>query len=349
MRGHHNHHQQATPKAPTARQGHPTTSTTGRRQRPQRGCRSRPRSSCQESPPRRRATQRAAAQVAQGRRLHPPRDERVESPDRRQARLPLELDFSSPEFSSRRPTSSSMPPTSSKSTPPPHKSALSPLTPPPPPEKKKNQDRLHVQFVSRNCPDAFQHLNKLKRLVIDRNALCDVQFKGLSSLITLSLADNRLNYLNDMSDLKKLIYLNLAGNKLTGALPDLPPLQREQHTSSKLSYLSGKEMGERREGKGKETTQLTKSDVLMGLIIAAGFDQIAKCKGLRVLDLGNNNIDFSIGQFYRSFKFLKTLPKLHWLSFEGNPCESRRSLILGTLSISILSTIAAAAKPQYSP
>jgi hypothetical protein len=53
----------------------------------------------------------------------------------------------------------------------------------------------------------------------------------------------------------------------------------------------------------------------------AGFDQIAKCKALRVLDLGSNNIDFSLSQFWRSFRFLKTLPKLNWLSFEGNACE----------------------------
>ncbi|ELR18987.1 Armadillo/betacatenin-like repeat domain containing protein [Acanthamoeba castellanii str. Neff] len=128
-----------------------------------------------------------------------------------------------------------------------------------------------IDFTSNSlvdCSNSFEHLSKLKRLIIDRNALCDIQFKGLASLVTLSLADNRLNYLNDMGDLRKLVNLNLSGNKLT-----------------------------------------------------AGFDQIAKCKALRVLDLGSNNIDFSLSQFWRSFRFLKTLPKLNWLSFEGNACE----------------------------
>jgi len=41
-----------------------------------------------------------------------------------------------------------------------------------------------------------------------------------------------------------------------------------------------------------------------------------------VLDLGDNGIDFSLAQFWRSFRFLKLLPKLNWLSFEGNSCES---------------------------
>jgi len=60
----------------------------------------------------------------------------------------------------------------------------------------------------------FEHLSKLKSLIVDHNSLLDIQFKGLSSLTTLSLANNQLNYLNDMSDLKNLVYLDLSGNKL---------------------------------------------------------------------------------------------------------------------------------------
>lgn len=81
-----------------------------------------------------------------------------------------------------------------------------------------------IDFTSNSlvdCSNSFEHLSKLKRLIIDRNALCDIQFKGLASLVTLSLADNRLNYLNDMGDLRKLVNLNLSGNKLTGTR--LPP------------------------------------------------------------------------------------------------------------------------------
>jgi len=64
----------------------------------------------------------------------------------------------------------------------------------------------------------FEHLSKLKVLLIDHNNLLDIQFKGLVSLTTLSLTYNQLNYLNDMSDLKNLVYLDLSGNKLEGNL-----------------------------------------------------------------------------------------------------------------------------------
>lgn len=61
-------------------------------------------------------------------------------------------------------------------------------------------------------------LSKLKRLWLDNNLLCDIVFKGLLSLEYLSLSQNRIEHLNDMSDLKKLVYLDLSGNRLTGLI-----------------------------------------------------------------------------------------------------------------------------------
>lgn len=60
----------------------------------------------------------------------------------------------------------------------------------------------------------LSHLNKLKRLWIDNNLLCNVVFKGLQSLELLSLSQNRLEQLNDAADLKKLINLDLSGNRI---------------------------------------------------------------------------------------------------------------------------------------
>eukprot|EP01088_Endostelium_zonatum_P000750 TRINITY_DN1099_c0_g1_i1.p1 TRINITY_DN1099_c0_g1~~TRINITY_DN1099_c0_g1_i1.p1 ORF type:complete len:848 (+),score=201.99 TRINITY_DN1099_c0_g1_i1:188-2731(+) len=115
------------------------------------------------------------------------------------------------------------------------------------------------------------NLNKLKRLVLDDNAIVDMQFNGFEGLTYLSIENNQLGYLNDMSDLKHLVNLNLSGNRLT-----------------------------------------------------TGFNQLLKLKSVQVIDLSNNRIDFPIAQFYKSIlKDLMKLPKLEYLTFLGNPCETK--------------------------
>lgn len=64
----------------------------------------------------------------------------------------------------------------------------------------------------------ISHLTRLKRLWLDDNLLCNIVFRGLSSLESLSISQNRVEKLNDMSDLKKLVYLDLSGNRLNGMI-----------------------------------------------------------------------------------------------------------------------------------
>jgi hypothetical protein len=58
------------------------------------------------------------------------------------------------------------------------------------------------------------NLNKLKRLWIENNLLKHVSLNGLVNLEFLSLTYNRLEAVPDLSDLKKLIYLDLTGNQI---------------------------------------------------------------------------------------------------------------------------------------
>lgn len=49
---------------------------------------------------------------------------------------------------------------------------------------------------------------------------------------------------------------------------------------------------------------------------------MVKLKSLRVLDLSNNNMSYAINEFYNLiFVHIKKLPKLEFLSFDGNPLE----------------------------
>lgn len=123
----------------------------------------------------------------------------------------------------------------------------------------------------------LSHLNKLKRLWIDNNLLCNVVFKGLQSLELLSLSQNRLEQLNDAADLKKLINLDLSGNRINN------PASVQQ-----------------------------------------SMYEIGKIKSLRVLDLGTNNIDLPIHEFYNYVLIhIRKLPKLEVLNFSGNPVEDK--------------------------
>jgi Leucine-rich repeat (LRR) protein len=57
-------------------------------------------------------------------------------------------------------------------------------------------------------------LTKLKRLNLENNLLTKVNLNGLQSLEFLTLAQNRLETLEGVSDLKKIVYLDLNGNRI---------------------------------------------------------------------------------------------------------------------------------------
>ena len=60
------------------------------------------------------------------------------------------------------------------------------------------------------------HLSKLKRLELQNNSIATALLRGLKSLESLSLANNRLEALPDFSDQEELVYLDLSGNRITG-------------------------------------------------------------------------------------------------------------------------------------
>jgi Leucine-rich repeat (LRR) protein len=62
-----------------------------------------------------------------------------------------------------------------------------------------------------------QHLSHLKRLYLGQNSLVDVSFRGLKSCVQITLNDNRIEHLTDMTDLQKLENLDLSGNRLTSS------------------------------------------------------------------------------------------------------------------------------------
>jgi hypothetical protein len=116
----------------------------------------------------------------------------------------------------------------------------------------------------------------------------------LSKLKRLFLDNNLLINVN-LSGLTNLEHLSLSSNRLN-RLNDMSDLR-------KLVYLdlSG-----------------NKLDVLGSNFSA----EIQKLKSLRVLDLSSNGFDVAINIFYQKILvYLKRLPKLEFLSFDGNPIE----------------------------
>lgn len=63
---------------------------------------------------------------------------------------------------------------------------------------------------------SVMHLSKLKRLELQNNSISTALLRGLKSLESLSLANNRLEAVPDFSDQEELVYLDLSGNRITG-------------------------------------------------------------------------------------------------------------------------------------
>jgi hypothetical protein len=79
-----------------------------------------------------------------------------------------------------------------------------------------------------NCLSQFmngRHLTKLKRLILEKNTIARLSLQGLQNLEYLSLSNNHIEHLPDMSDLKKLVYLDLSQNRILTGWNELEKLQ----------------------------------------------------------------------------------------------------------------------------
>ncbi len=191
--------------------------------------------------------------------------------------------------------------------------------------------RLNLSRNKLEDCNSIQYLSKLKRLWIDSNQLINITFKNLTSLVLLSLQNNNLEILSDMSELKKLIYLNLSHNGLTGKSRRKRMILSENYDIDRVINISDS--------------------------LAGGFSQLSKLKSLKVLYLSRNNINMTADALYQKvtdpilslwrrlmsfFLFvyqiispLMKIPKLRHFFLNGNPVQTKifkyRLFIIGFL------------------
>lgn len=79
---------------------------------------------------------------------------------------------------------------------------------------------LYLENNSISIVSSFPHFSKLQVLVIDNNQVQTLSLKGLSSLVHLSAQHNRISSLQDVKEMKKLVYMNLADNNLKTVVDD---------------------------------------------------------------------------------------------------------------------------------
>eukprot|EP01114_Cavostelium_apophysatum_P006715 TRINITY_DN1814_c0_g1_i4.p1 TRINITY_DN1814_c0_g1~~TRINITY_DN1814_c0_g1_i4.p1 ORF type:complete len:1627 (-),score=534.96 TRINITY_DN1814_c0_g1_i4:46-4926(-) len=153
----------------------------------------------------------------------------------------------------------------------------------------KEMDLSSNQLVE--CTN-LSHLSKMKRLWIDNNLLCNIVFKGMSALEYLSLSQNRIENLNDMADLKKLVNLDLSGNRLTGSFNEL----------SKLKSLKVLDIG-------TNSIDLAIHEFYNYVLV-----HIKKLGKLEMVNFSGNPIEDKIREF-RHF-IVNELPKLKYLDWD---------------------------------
>lgn len=87
---------------------------------------------------------------------------------------------------------------------------------------RSNASALHARLnLSYNALSAFTmapHLTKCKRLFLNDNRISEITYRGMKNVVQLDLQHNRIEHLEDMSDLHKLTYLDLSGNRVTSTL-----------------------------------------------------------------------------------------------------------------------------------
>ncbi|KAH3761172.1 hypothetical protein Pelo_6998 [Pelomyxa schiedti] len=134
--------------------------------------------------------------------------------------------------------------------------------------------------------------NVFKEIDFTGNSLQHMQgFDKLSKLKVLTLTRNAISS-TDFRGLNGLEYLSLKINRIT-TLTDMSSLSKLVNIDLSYNRISG------------------------------GFEELAKLKNLRVLDLSHNKISMSLPQFYTQVMVhLRNIPRLEYLSFEGNPVEN---------------------------
>jgi Leucine rich repeat len=85
-----------------------------------------------------------------------------------------------------------------------------------------------LDFTSNNLKEctALRHLTKLRRLVLDKNRLESVDLSNLGGLEKLSLADNRLQSVPSLTDLRKLVNLDMSGNQVSSGFEQIQKAAR---------------------------------------------------------------------------------------------------------------------------
>jgi hypothetical protein len=129
----------------------------------------------------------------------------------------------------------------------------------------------------------------------------------------LDLSNNSLTELSSIEHLNKLKRLLADNNKITKVVfKGLINVEYLSLSFNKLEVL--KDMDDMK--------HLENLNLYANRLQYNSFGELAKLKALRVLDLGRNQIDMPIEQFYTFvLQPLKKLPKLEYLSFLENPVE----------------------------
>ncbi|KAF2075579.1 hypothetical protein CYY_003122 [Polysphondylium violaceum] len=146
---------------------------------------------------------------------------------------------------------------------------------------------------------SLSHLTKLKRLILHKNNLVDVSLVGLSSLVYLGCCNNRLDHLSDLGDCKKLINIDLSGNRLVEGFEHLAKLK-----SLKVLDLSSNNICFTLGDFGKKV-----------------MDPIKKIKTLEFLSFENNPIEKRVDEF--RLYVINELPKLKYLNWTTVTKEER--------------------------
>ncbi|KYQ91144.1 leucine-rich repeat-containing protein (LRR) [Tieghemostelium lacteum] len=140
--------------------------------------------------------------------------------------------------------------------------------------------------------NSLGHLNKLKKLIANKNNLVEISVAGLSSMVYLGLCNNRLDHFPDLTDQsKKLLNIDLSYNRLVDGFDQL----------GKLKVL--------------KVLDLSNNNITMSLVDFQKkiLEHLKKVKTLEYLSMENNPIEKSIDEF--RLYISNELPKLKYYNW----------------------------------